>query len=229
MPSDNRACRPRSLSTRIATWHPSETLVVSPATANFNGLTKLQCWRLYLESEDQDYHIYIQSNYIYIYIQSVYIIYIYIYTKCMYVYIYIYICIYINICIYICIYIYVYICIYIYIYVYIYVPGSRFSSPSPFLPPRRPPKIHYLLHSESRPPICILFATFESHIIPTYDIRAIHSIYMLLLSLVSRPFRSQVSQVPGCRSGSTSSSIEVVLGTTNNGGCNGYLVDMGGS
>ena len=142
-----------------------------------------------------------------------------IYIKCMYV------------CIYICIYIYLYIYIYVYIYVYIYiyVPGSGFSSPSPFLPPRRPPKIHYLLHSESRPPICILFAAFESHIIPTYDIRAIHSIYMLLLYLVSRPFRSQVSQVPGCRSGSTSSSIEVVLGTTNNGGCNGYLVDMGGS
>ena len=126
-------------------------------------------------------------------------------------------------------YIYIYIqsvCMCVYIYMFP-VPTSVAHPPSS--PPRRPPKIHYLLHSESRPPICILFATFESHIIPTYDIRAIHSIYMLLLYLVSRPFRSQVSQVPGCRSGSTSSSIEVVLGTTNNGGCNGYLVDMGGS
>ena len=78
-----------------------------------------------------------------------------------------------------------------------YVPGSRFGNPPP--PMLWYPKIYHLhaicsisashLHaicsvSEPQPPTCTLFAAFESHMLPTYDLHAVHSIYVFLFYLV---------------------------------------------
>jgi len=38
--------------------------------------------------------------------------------------------------------------------------------------------------SEPQPPTCTLFAAFESHMLPTYDLHAVHSIYVFLFYLV---------------------------------------------
>ena len=64
-------------------------------------------------------------------------------------------------------YIYVYTIVILYPYIYIYVPGSQFGSfplPNGIIPrafPKKPAFACYLQHcsiSESRPPICMLFA-----------------------------------------------------------------------
>ena len=86
------------------------------------------------------------------------------------------------------------ICICICVYNMFPVPGSV-----PLPPMLWYPKIYHLhaicsisashLHaicsvSEPQPPTCTLFAAFESHMLPTYDLHAVHSIYVFLFYLV---------------------------------------------
>ena len=74
------------------------------------------------------------------------------------------------------------------IYIYIYVPGSRFGSPpSPrwYGTPLPPNKSTICIISESGPPICMLFAAFQSNNLPlaTYlqDLRAVYFIQNILV------------------------------------------------
>ena len=78
--------------------------------------------------------------------------------------------------------------IYTYIYIYIYVPGSRFGSPpSPrwYGTPLPPNKSTICIISESGPPICMLFAAFQSNNLPlaTYlqDLRAVYFLQNILV------------------------------------------------
>jgi hypothetical protein len=72
-------------------------------------------------------------------------------------------------------------------YIYIYVPGSRCGSPPPrwYGTPLPPNKSTICIISESGPPICMLFAAFQSNNLPlaTYlqDLRAVYFIQNILV------------------------------------------------
>ena len=148
------------------------------------------------------------------------------------------------------------------------VPASVAHPPSSPLPPSQNPLFaafrgtaSYLLSicciSEPQSPTCILFAAFESHTIPTYDIRAIHSIYMGVSENVVYPIIPMVLLIIiPFLNGYFIGNIPNIFRQTHmlllrslaagqgphhrrsrwslryhscNGGCNGDLVDMGGS
>ena len=141
----------------------------------------------------------------YLYICTCVYIYIFMYI---YIYIFIYLFIFMSLFgnIYICIYLYIY--LYVYLYLYMYDVCSRFSVRCPLPQWYGTPSAKknrslacYLQHlrvtashlhamcsiSEPQPLIRTLFAAFENHMLPTYNLRAVHkatyNIYMFLLFL----------------------------------------------